>query len=71
MEDPIPTFSYALTELVNRHPELSYVHFVEPPEPTSSTPGQAHDTGSVEVCEKIFYTIGSVTDFDRLAPRFE
>ncbi|KAF8598276.1 FMN-linked oxidoreductase [Ceratobasidium sp. AG-I] len=49
MEDPIPTFSYVLSELVKRHPDLSYVHFVEPPEPTSGTEAQAHDTGSVEL----------------------
>lgn len=50
MENPIPTFSFVLNELVKRHSDLSYVHFVEPPEPTSSTEGQAHDTGSVRVC---------------------
>lgn len=50
MDDPIPTFSHVLHELVKRHPNLSYVHFVEPPEPTPTTEGQAHDTGSVTVC---------------------
>ncbi|CAE6491282.1 unnamed protein product [Rhizoctonia solani] len=29
MKDPIPTFSYVLHELVKRHPDLAYVHFVE------------------------------------------
>ncbi|CAE6497626.1 unnamed protein product [Rhizoctonia solani] len=30
MQDPIPTFSYVTKELVRRHSELAYVHFVEP-----------------------------------------
>ncbi|KAF8754791.1 oxidoreductase [Rhizoctonia solani] len=29
MKDPIPTFSYVLRELLKRHPDLAYVHFVE------------------------------------------
>ncbi|KDN35309.1 hypothetical protein RSAG8_11695, partial [Rhizoctonia solani AG-8 WAC10335] len=30
MQEPIPTFSYVVQELVRRHSELAYVHFVEP-----------------------------------------
>jgi hypothetical protein len=30
MEDPVPTFSHIVTELRNRHPDLAYVHVVEP-----------------------------------------
>ena len=29
MTDPVPTFSYLLREIRNRHPRFSYVHFVE------------------------------------------
>lgn len=30
MEDPIPQFSHLLTELAKLHPDLAYVHFVDP-----------------------------------------
>ncbi|KAJ7779061.1 hypothetical protein B0H16DRAFT_1500980 [Mycena metata] len=30
MQDPKPTFAYLATELVNRHPELAYLHAVDP-----------------------------------------
>ncbi|KAF7341391.1 FMN-linked oxidoreductase [Mycena venus] len=30
MTDPIPTFSYVISQLALRHPELAYVHLVEP-----------------------------------------
>ncbi|KAJ6509098.1 hypothetical protein DFH09DRAFT_274872 [Mycena vulgaris] len=30
MDDPLPTFSYLISQLVERHPELAYVHLVEP-----------------------------------------
>lgn len=30
MEDPIPTFSYAVTQLANQFSNLAYLHAVEP-----------------------------------------
>ncbi|CCO37707.1 NADPH dehydrogenase 1 [Rhizoctonia solani AG-1 IB] len=30
MQDPIPTFSYVIKELSEKHSDLAYVHFVEP-----------------------------------------
>ena len=30
MDDPIPTFSYAATELKTRFPKLAYLHAIEP-----------------------------------------
>ena len=30
MDDPIPTFTYLVTELRNRYPNLAYIHIVEP-----------------------------------------
>ncbi|CAE6510641.1 unnamed protein product, partial [Rhizoctonia solani] len=30
MQDPVPTFSYVLQELVQKYSDLAYVHFVEP-----------------------------------------
>ncbi|CAE6472085.1 unnamed protein product [Rhizoctonia solani] len=30
MKNPIPTFAYLVSEMAQRHPELAYVHFVEP-----------------------------------------
>jgi len=30
MEDPIPTFTYLVTQLRERHPNLAYIHLVEP-----------------------------------------
>lgn len=73
MEDPIPTFSHVLHELVKSHPDLSYVHFVEPPEPTPTPDGQAHDTGSVTVRSLLHFLsiMTSVTDVAYLASRFE
>lgn len=30
MEDPIPTFTYLISQIVQRHPDLAYLHVVEP-----------------------------------------
>lgn len=30
MQDPKPTFTYLVGQLVNRHPEFSYLHVIEP-----------------------------------------
>lgn len=30
MEDPIPTFSYLVKHLAELHPDLAYLHVVEP-----------------------------------------
>ncbi|KAJ6529038.1 hypothetical protein DFH09DRAFT_1045369 [Mycena vulgaris] len=30
MSDPLPTFSYVISELAARHPKLAYIHLVEP-----------------------------------------
>jgi hypothetical protein len=30
MADPIPTYSYIISELVKRHTELAYIHMIEP-----------------------------------------
>jgi hypothetical protein len=30
MVDPIPTYSYIISELAKRHPELAYIHMIEP-----------------------------------------
>ncbi|KAF7299809.1 NADH:flavin oxidoreductase/NADH oxidase [Mycena chlorophos] len=30
MKDPLPTFTYALSQLALRHPRLAYVHLIEP-----------------------------------------
>ena len=30
MEDPVPTFTYLVTQLRNHHPNLAYIHVVEP-----------------------------------------
>ena len=30
MEDPVPTFSYLVTKLKENHPNLAYIHAVEP-----------------------------------------
>ncbi|KAK7007400.1 putative inactive dehydrogenase EasA [Favolaschia claudopus] len=30
MRDPIPTFSYIISQLAQRHPDLAYLHLVEP-----------------------------------------
>ena len=30
MEDPAPTFSYLVTKLTENHPNLAYIHAVEP-----------------------------------------
>jgi NADPH2 dehydrogenase len=30
MADPLPTFSYLISQLVERHPRLAYIHLVEP-----------------------------------------
>ena len=30
MADPIPTFSYVVKQLAERHPTLAYIHAIEP-----------------------------------------
>lgn len=30
MADPIPTYTYLVTELGKKHPKLAYIHLVEP-----------------------------------------
>ena len=30
MEDPRPTFSYLVEEIVKRHPDFAFIHLVEP-----------------------------------------
>ncbi|KAI0696527.1 putative NADPH2 dehydrogenase chain OYE2 [Cytidiella melzeri] len=30
MKDPVPTFTYLVQQLVNNHPNLSYIHVIEP-----------------------------------------
>jgi NADPH2 dehydrogenase len=30
MADPVPQFSYIISQLASRHPSLSYIHLVEP-----------------------------------------
>lgn len=30
MKDPIPTFSYLVSEIAKRYPDLAYIHVVEP-----------------------------------------
>lgn len=30
MDDPIPTFSYFIQQIVDKHPNLAYLHVVEP-----------------------------------------
>ena len=30
MDEPMPTFSYIVSEIAKRHPELAYIHVVEP-----------------------------------------
>lgn len=51
MKDPIPTFSYVIHELVKRHPELAYVHFVEPVVSGDGDADPAHlNSSSDKVC---------------------
>ena len=33
MEDPIPTFTYVVEKLKEKHPELAYIHVVAPTGP--------------------------------------
>ena len=30
MKDPIPTFTYLVSQVVQRHPDLAYLHVIEP-----------------------------------------
>ncbi|KAG9121290.1 hypothetical protein FRC07_002803 [Ceratobasidium sp. 392] len=48
MKNPVPTFSYALEQLVQKYPDLAYVHFVEPAG-TLGPKVEAHDVGSAHV----------------------
>ncbi|KAG9126320.1 hypothetical protein FRC07_003919 [Ceratobasidium sp. 392] len=48
MEDPVPTFSYVVTELTKRHTDLAYIHLVEPIISGDREADHAHDTGSAQ-----------------------
>jgi NADPH2 dehydrogenase len=37
MQDPKPTFAYLVSQIVARHPDLAYIHLVEPRVDASST----------------------------------
>ena len=30
MEDPVPTFTYLISKFIEKHPNLAYIHAVEP-----------------------------------------
>ncbi|KAJ1305215.1 hypothetical protein OPQ81_000244 [Rhizoctonia solani] len=47
MKNPIPTFAYLVSEIAQRHPELAYLHFVEPVvSGASDAKEQVYDIGS-------------------------
>ncbi|KAF8747497.1 oxidoreductase, partial [Rhizoctonia solani] len=47
MKNPIPTFAYLVSEIAQRHPELAYLHFVEPVvSGPNDAKDQVHDVGS-------------------------
>ncbi|CAE6429453.1 unnamed protein product, partial [Rhizoctonia solani] len=55
MKNPIPTFTYLVTEIARRHPELAYIHFVEPViSGASDAKDQAHDPNSNEFARVIW-----------------
>ncbi|KAK0460568.1 uncharacterized protein EV420DRAFT_1641115 [Desarmillaria tabescens] len=44
MQDPVPTFSYFVSEVKKRHPDLAYLHVVEPRIAVDrSTPSESND----------------------------
>ncbi|KAG8691674.1 hypothetical protein FRC08_010112 [Ceratobasidium sp. 394] len=51
MKNPIPTFSYVLEQLVQRYPDLAYVHFVEPAGNFGPAVSRAYEDGAVPVPE--------------------
>ncbi|KAG8739384.1 hypothetical protein FRC10_005676 [Ceratobasidium sp. 414] len=51
MKNPIPTFTYALEQLVQRYSDLAYVHFVEPAGSPDPTVDQTRSVGSAQVPE--------------------
>ncbi|KAH7332822.1 putative NADPH2 dehydrogenase chain OYE2 [Rhizoctonia solani] len=44
MRNPIPTYSYIISELVQRHPALAYIHMIEPGI-------NSHENGSTQVLD--------------------
>ena len=58
MTDPVPTFSYLVTELLARHPDLAYLHVTEKRLGTA-TPG-----GDI-VSDDVFSAEGTENDFIR------
>jgi len=54
MVDPIPTFSYVVTELSKRHPDLAYVHLVEPAISAGDTESDVEDNASNDFIRKIW-----------------
>jgi len=47
MSDPIPTFSYVVNELRERHPDLAFIHAVQPRIDGDNGRSEAHPTTTV------------------------
>jgi len=44
MEDPIPQYTHFITQLKNNHPNLAYIHVVEPPESPTAQEGETPES---------------------------
>lgn len=56
MADPVPQYSYLVREIANRHPNLAYIHIVEP---RVTGGGVDREAASHEVCEASSVTSGT------------
>ncbi|KAJ7437462.1 hypothetical protein B0H11DRAFT_2294323 [Mycena galericulata] len=59
MEDPRPTFAYLVSQIAQRHPDLAYIHLVEPRVDSSVTRDSVPDGWSNDFLREIWNSPGS------------
>ncbi|KAJ7434928.1 hypothetical protein B0H11DRAFT_2116077, partial [Mycena galericulata] len=59
MEDPRPTFAYLVSQIAQRHPDLAYIHLVEPRVDSSVTRDSVPDGWSNDFLREIWHSPGS------------
>ncbi|CDO77495.1 hypothetical protein BN946_scf184902.g29 [Trametes cinnabarina] len=61
MDDPVPTFSYFISQIAERHPRVAYVHVVEPG--VAGNKDIEKQTGEVEIVCHLVSLEGTLTRF--------
>ena len=77
MEDPIPTFTYLVTQLRDLYPNLAYIHVVEPriagniEESTETSPTDSNDFINEIWAPRPLITAGGYTSAEKIVAAAE